>query len=210
MKKLHKARIDLEGRGEFVVYRFPYSPEVISRIKSEIKAVNRSWIPTAKAWAARLGDPSDTLDDILDEEFPLLDDCINCAPPYPYGAKRHSECGAWKLAEDSLIFEKFIWGNNTKPGLDDNPFWGEGPDERWASRDDNYYKPPPPPPPAHDEKISIFAKSLMALGLTSKPTKDELKTAFRKMAVLHHPDRGGSHEKMAELNNAREYLEKLL
>ena len=34
------------------------------------------------------------------------------------------------------------------------------------------------------------------------PTEDEIKKAFRKLAIKHHPDRGGSKEKFQEINEA--------
>lgn len=36
----------------------------------------------------------------------------------------------------------------------------------------------------------------------------EIKTAYRKLALTHHPDRGGDAEKMKEINLAYEYLMK--
>ena len=43
------------------------------------------------------------------------------------------------------------------------------------------------------------------LGLQSDATREAVKTAYRRLASIHHPDKpGGSHEKMAELNHAQE------
>lgn len=42
------------------------------------------------------------------------------------------------------------------------------------------------------------------LEVNMRCTAAEAKTAFRKLAMLHHPDRGGTNEKMAELNTAWE------
>jgi hypothetical protein len=36
----------------------------------------------------------------------------------------------------------------------------------------------------------------------SGATLDEAEAAYRRLAALHHPDRGGSHERMAQLNQA--------
>lgn len=44
------------------------------------------------------------------------------------------------------------------------------------------------------------------LGLETKATQEEIKKAFRKLAMQHHPDRGGDGEKFKEINAAYEIL----
>ena len=44
------------------------------------------------------------------------------------------------------------------------------------------------------------------LGVTKDASADEIKKAFRKSAVEHHPDRGGDEEKFKEINEAYEVL----
>lgn len=41
-------------------------------------------------------------------------------------------------------------------------------------------------------------------------TLDELKKEYRRLAMLHHPDVGGSEEAMKEVNNEHDYLFELL
>lgn len=53
------------------------------------------------------------------------------------------------------------------------------------------------------------SEALSVLGLNSKFTDSELKTAFRKASSIHHPDRGGSTEKMQDVNSAYELLKKI-
>lgn len=43
---------------------------------------------------------------------------------------------------------------------------------------------------------------LVALGLTSPTTLEQVQSAYRRKAVEIHPDRGGTHEAMVELNQA--------
>ena len=43
----------------------------------------------------------------------------------------------------------------------------------------------------------------VALGLVFPATIDEIKTAYRRLAVEAHPDRGGSNEAMTALTRAR-------
>src|SRR5580700_2617890 len=44
------------------------------------------------------------------------------------------------------------------------------------------------------------------LGVGKDASADEIKKAFRKAAVEHHPDRGGDEAKFKELNEAYEVL----
>src|SRR5579863_3452039 len=44
------------------------------------------------------------------------------------------------------------------------------------------------------------------LGVGKSSNADELKKAYRKAAVEHHPDRGGNEEKFKEINEAYEVL----
>lgn len=44
------------------------------------------------------------------------------------------------------------------------------------------------------------------LGVGKDASADEIKKAFRRLAVEHHPDRGGNEEKFKELNEAYEVL----
>lgn len=50
--------------------------------------------------------------------------------------------------------------------------------------------------------------SLEALGLSKKPSKQELKSAYHKAAMAAHPDKGGSAEKFRKVNAAYEALKK--
>jgi DnaJ-class molecular chaperone len=44
------------------------------------------------------------------------------------------------------------------------------------------------------------------LGVSKDASPDEIKKAYKKMAMKHHPDRGGNAEKFKEVNNAYEIL----
>lgn len=45
-----------------------------------------------------------------------------------------------------------------------------------------------------------------ALGLKADANAKTIKDAYRRLAMLHHPDRGGSHEKMVLINEAFQIL----
>jgi len=44
------------------------------------------------------------------------------------------------------------------------------------------------------------------LGVSRNASEKEIKTAFRKLAAKHHPDKGGDHKKFTELNEAYQTL----
>lgn len=44
------------------------------------------------------------------------------------------------------------------------------------------------------------------LGVTKTASQDEIKKAFRKLAMQHHPDRGGNESKFKEINEANDIL----
>ena len=44
------------------------------------------------------------------------------------------------------------------------------------------------------------------LGVNKGATQDDIKKAYRKLAMAHHPDRGGDHNKFAEINSAYDTL----
>jgi len=42
------------------------------------------------------------------------------------------------------------------------------------------------------------------LGVTSRASRDEIDAAYRRLAMEHHPDRGGNDSEMARINGARD------
>ena len=54
--------------------------------------------------------------------------------------------------------------------------------------------------------IYIFMDHYTILGVERSATQEEIKKAFRKLAMQHHPDQGGDNKKFAEITAAYEIL----
>lgn len=52
-------------------------------------------------------------------------------------------------------------------------------------------------------KSPIPSSSFAVLGLSTEAKEDEVKSAFRKLSLQHHPDKGGSNEKFLEIVEAK-------
>jgi DnaJ-domain-containing protein 1 len=56
---------------------------------------------------------------------------------------------------------------------------------------------------------SLFFNSIVPkesfefLGLTIDATKDDVKSKFRELSKIHHPDKGGNNDKFVELTEAK-------
>ncbi len=61
---------------------------------------------------------------------------------------------------------------------------------------------------AEELKISLRPSPYQVLGLTSDASQKEIKKAYRKMALEHHPDKGGSEENFKKIQAAYEKLTK--
>ena len=57
-----------------------------------------------------------------------------------------------------------------------------------------------------EEKEIDNKKLYDVLGVSQNATTAEIKKAFKKLAIKHHPDRGGDEEKFKEVNAAYEVL----
>lgn len=76
--------------------------------------------------------------------------------------------------------------------------WAEA--KQKASEHRTRYTPPP-----SDHKTPR-AEALKVLGLNDPVTPDEIRAAYRRAALQHHPDRGGKEETMVQVNLAYEAL----
>lgn len=66
----------------------------------------------------------------------------------------------------------------------------------------------------HQESVfsggGLKAKALETLGLPEGVSAKEIKLSYRRLAMQHHPDRGGDPEKLQHINEAMEVLKPLL
>jgi hypothetical protein len=82
-------------------------------------------------------------------------------------------------------------------------FAGGGPR---ADAADRKRSPPPPPPAADDDGPMTRERAHAILGLQSGAEDAEIHRAHRALIKKHHPDHGGSHEKAALINQAKDML----
>ena len=85
-----------------------------------------------------------------------------------------------------------------------DPWSGQGP----AGRPDPHRPPPPPVDPEEARQAVACAAARRVMGFTDKEKLDEdmIKRRHRELSKRYHPDRGGSTEKMAAVNNAADVL----
>jgi len=66
----------------------------------------------------------------------------------------------------------------------------------------------------HQETVftggGLKAKALQTLGLNEGVSAKQIKLSYRRLAMQHHPDRGGDPEKLQHINEAMEVLKPLL
>lgn len=57
-----------------------------------------------------------------------------------------------------------------------------------------------------DFLTSLFEKAFLVFGfsLSDRPNLKDIKKRYRKLAIIHHPDKGGNKEKMKEIISAYE------
>jgi len=58
----------------------------------------------------------------------------------------------------------------------------------------------------HTATKSPYEEALSVLGLAGSPSLNEIKIAYRRLSLLHHPDRGGNAETMKKINLAYELI----
>ena len=58
-----------------------------------------------------------------------------------------------------------------------------------------------------DDPVKSIQQALEVLGLPPMISQKELKERYRELSKRYHPDRGGSHEEMAQINRAYKILQ---
>lgn len=128
---------------------------------------------------------------------PYVDGFVDALKDYiPYNRRWDTEMRSWRISRklEKLVLD--VLSDYYDPII-------------FAERDAGYYqddgrilwpKPPPPPPP-HQPYVPQWSRTLH---VSPDAPEEVIRAAYRALAHLNHPDKGGSAEKMAALNVAFE------
>ncbi len=103
------------------------------------------------------------------------------------------------IAAETEKLKKEILELRTKP-----PYSGSDPFRSRSTNDTRYSPPPPPPPPPRQPQTPLPWRVVLAIPWGTTITRKIVTSQYRKLAFDRHPDRGGSHQAMADLNRARD------
>lgn len=204
--------------GEWGVYhRTPYNPEFWHAVRLQIPGIQYReewrafWVPEGSSY-----------------EFERYGMDRNLGTPCPR-CRRQEPCTAWpedrpKEPWENPDFEKQteewfrqyenFWKQTDEPirqqtyGRRVDPDFGDAQRERLRQererrrqeRERAAREPPVQRPP------DVRLRAASVLGVEVNATNAEIKAAVRKLAMEHHPDRGGDSGKMAEILGARDVL----
>lgn len=73
------------------------------------------------------------------------------------------------------------------------------PPQRWTAWAKYFYNEEGKRQEDQRRESLYFPECFRALGLPKDPTAEDVKRAYREMALRHHPDTGGSHEAFLQL-----------
>jgi DnaJ-domain-containing protein 1 len=153
-----------------------FRPSFVAGLKAHIPKAYRRWIATLETWLV-----SEKYERMLKDFWLLTTDGDRC------GCWKTGSCGVWEQQHvDSVGMGYGCMESKWRPTPPPPP-----------------PRRPPPPPRRVRTKLEI-ACALLGVSVYAKTA--EIKRASHRMALEHHPDRGGSHEKMVEINLATEYL----
>jgi hypothetical protein len=116
----------------------------------------------------------------------------SAVPPLPYGWKAYYDLGG------------DVWYTDAAG----NPSWNAPPPPRPSTPPPQAPQAPQAPrvPSRQQSTVSSNTYYYDALGVNSAATQDEIKKAYRKIALKEHPDKGGDPEKFKAASTAYEVL----
>lgn len=125
---------------------------------------------------------------------------------------RHKNKQSWKGFKDSggakfsFSHNKPDWIKPGKPSSQHTRSSYDGFEDQWSRFKDSWSKFKDSWSKFKDGRNTSFSQNIdkykNILGINSVKTKAEAKAIFKQQALKHHPDRGGSTEKMKEVNEA--------
>lgn len=131
----------------------------------------------------------------------LVDDFLTGRPfdPNKAGAVLHDFAKSWGIGGGFTGYSPDIDTGQPPPGARFDPPPDFRPPPRWHRED----APPPEVRPSADVQR---ARNAMGFGPADPLTEDTINQRRRQLARKHHPDRGGSTERMMVINDAADVL----
>jgi len=189
-------RVEQNG-GIWIAVRSPFLPSFVDAVK-RIKAEERIWLDGVKLWLV-WPTKEPFLRDLLVVQYGHSQICETCWTT--------NICDTWRRIHWNAIGQG-VGGLAENIPTDPPPAWrSEVPETPRPSPPPP--RPPPPPPPRPRAPLSSLdryheARTVLEVG--PRATVEEIKAAVKRLALLHHPDRGGSTQRMAEILVARDRL----
>ncbi|MFH1833403.1 MAG: hypothetical protein ABH877_00140 [bacterium] len=190
---IHFTPWQFKNGDQFWAVSTPFSHAFVTRLKQEIPPKGRCWIAALKIWCVREAH--------LQHVRNLISEIYRGIPLCSCWYEDNPQC------DERERLRELAFRAGGKAGCPVAP-------RRAASTPPERPAPPratpPPTPPRSRQPVTEEPRSLEAarrvLGVPPGAPRATVRAAWKRLAVDAHPDVGGTHERMAAVNAARDLL----